>query len=296
MTFDTILDIFLDVLKDSAIIFPFLVLTYILIEFLQRKASLKDGNILKGKFAPFMASAVGLFPSCSASVMAAKLYEIDFIKTGTLLSVFIASSDEAFALLVTHGKIIPLLTLLGFKFALAVIVGFIVNAFAPKRVSIVRYKGVNAPKIDPEEYCTQCIGGKAKTKLQAYLWFPLLHALRTFAFVFAISFAFGIIVDLIGEENISAFMQNKVYLQPALTALVGMIPNCASSILITQLYIDGGIAFGSMFAGLSVNAGVGLAIVLKDKKKIGRNLVMLLILYSVSVGAGMLLNLLVRFV
>ncbi len=290
MTFEILLEILLDALKDSALVFPFLFLTYIIIQVIQRKSNvIKNGNFLTGKLAPLYAGALGLFPQCGFSVMSAKLYESNLIKTGTLLAVFIATSDEAFALLLTHGKIIPLITLLVLKFIVAISVGFLVNAFIKKSISI-KYKGVTS--IKHEEYCRQCgSSNKAMTKIDAYLWYPLLHAFKTFLFVLVINISFGILIFYIGEENILSFMQTNLLLQPIVTSFVGFIPNCASSILITQLYIKNGITFGSMFSGLCCNAGIGIAIMLKTKKNLKINLFIIAILFLVSIISGYVINL-----
>ena len=290
MSIEIFIEILLDSLKDSFLVFPFLLLTYIILEYIQRKSEMSTfGKFLSGKTAPLYASALGLFPQCGFSVMSAKLYEKDVIKGGTLLAVFIATSDEAFALLLTNGKVLSLLMLLLIKFCVALTVGFIVNLFI-KKVIFVKYKG--AISFKHEEYCRQCgSSSKAKNKVEAYLLYPLLHAVKTYLFVFVINVIFGVILFYIGEENIVNFMMTNRFLQPVLCAVVGLIPNCASSILITQIYIKGGISFGSMFAGLSANAGVGIAVMLKNKKKLKTSLILLLILYVVSVISGWIVNL-----
>ena len=289
MNFEEFLHIILHSVKDSALVLPFLFLTYVLIEFVQRKANfINDGKFLTGKLSPLYGSALGLFPQCGFSVMSAKLYESGLIKGGTLLAVFIATSDEAFALLLTNGKILPLITLLFLKFVLAIIVGFSVNAFI-KRTLIIRYKG--SYNLKHEDYCRQCGSAQNATKVQAFLLYPLLHAVKTFAFVLAVNFVFGLLIHLIGEDNIISFMETNALLQPIVCSLIGLIPNCASSILITQLYVKGGILFGSMFAGLSANAGIGLAIILKSRSKLKASLILVGILYAVSVLSGILLNL-----
>lgn len=290
MTLEKILHLLWHSFLDSALVFPFLILTYIIIEVIQRKANFeKNGNFLTGKLAPIYGSALGVFPQCGFSIMSAKLYENNLIKAGTLLSVFIATSDEAFALLLTSGRFLDLIMLLLSKFIVAVIVGFTVNAFIKKTVS-VKYKGVASVK--HEEYCRQCgISNKNATKLQSYLLFPLKHAVKTFLFVYVVNLVFSVLIHFIGEDNITSIMQTHVFLQPVITSIIGLIPNCASSILITQLYIKGGIAFGSMFAGLSTNAGIGIAIMLKNRKKLKTNLILLLSLYIISVVVGCLINL-----
>ncbi len=292
MIFEEFLHLLLHSLKDSALVLPFLFLTYVLIEFIQRKALfMNNAKFLTGKLSPLYGGALGVFPQCGFSVMSAKLYESGLIKGGTLLAVFIATSDEAFALLLTSGKVLPLLTLLVLKFLLAILVGFTVNAFI-KKTLMVRYKG--SYNLSHEEYCRQCGNSSiAKNKTQAYLLYPLIHALKTFAFVLVVNFIFGLLLHLIGEDKILLFMQTDKLLQPVVCAIIGLIPNCASSILITQLYIKGGVCFGSMFAGLSANAGIGLAIILKSKKKFTSSLILIGILYIVSVISGFIINLIV---
>ena len=289
MNLEIFWDILLDAIKDSLIVFPFLILTYIIIEYVERKSNLfSSGKGFRGKNAPLFGALAGIFPQCGVSVMSAKLYDKDMIKAGTLLSVFIATSDEAFAILLTSGKFLSLGMLLLSKFIVAIVVGYVVNAFI-KKTMVIKYRSIS---FRHEEYCRQCGNSAvAKTKTQAYLLYPLIHAIKTLAFIFLVNLAFGIIIFFVGEENILAFMENKEILQPFLVGVVGLIPNCASSILITQLFVKGGISFGSMFAGLSVNAGVGLAIILKNKSKLIKNLLLIAFLYAVSVIIGLILNL-----
>ncbi len=291
MTFKIFVDILLDALKDSGLVFPFLIITYVLIELIERKASFfRNGKFLRGTHSPVLAGALGVFPQCGFSVMSAKLYENKLIKVGTLMAVFIATSDEAFAILITNGKFLPLIFLLILKFLLAVVVGYLVNAFV-KSAMAIKYRKI---QFTHEEYCTQCGNSKnAKNNLEAYFWFPILHALKTLAFIFFVNLIFGVIITLVGEENIMNFMAKSKFLQPLFTSLVGLIPNCASSILITQLYIKNGITFGSMFAGLCCNAGVGLAVIYKSKTNLKNAILITLALYAISVAGGIIINLFV---
>lgn len=289
MAFNEFLHILLHSTLDSLIVLPFLILTYVLIELIERKALFfRNGKLLSGKNAPLLAGALGVFPQCGFSVMSAKLYENNLIKVGTLLAVFIATSDEAFAVLLTNGKFLDLIILLVLKFVCAVIVGYLVNAFVKSRI-LIRYKKIT---FTHEEYCTQCGNSKnAKNLFEAYVLYPLIHALKTFIFIFIINFIFALLLELIGEDKIILFMSKSKYIQPFVTALVGLIPNCASSILITQFFVNGGITFGSMFAGLSANAGIGLAVILKNKSKFKSGIIILVSLYTISVALGLILNL-----
>lgn len=292
MTLHAFLDIFLDALKDSALVFPFLMLTYIIIGLLERRAAfLRNGKFLSGKTAPLLGSLAGMFPQCGFSVMAAKLYDKDLIKAGTLLAVFVATSDEAFTVLLTSGKFVDLAALLGCKFLFAVILGYVVNACFKKR-AVIKFRG--AVNVEPD--ARQYENTEYKTKWEAYFKYPLIHSLKTLGFIFGVNFVFGLILGFVGEDALIAFIGKQKYIEPFLCALVGLIPNCASSILITQLYVVGGIGFGSLFAGLAVNAGIGLAIILKNRQKIKTNLILLSVLYLYSCGIGVLINLFIKLV
>ena len=118
-----------------------------------------------------------------------------------------------------------------------------------------------------------------------------INSVWIIALYLIVNFAFGTLIHFVGENSIVNLMQTHLFLQPIITSLVGLIPNCASSILITQLYIKGGIAFGSMFAGLCANAGIGIAIILKTRKNLKNNLLLILLLYIVSVISGIIINL-----
>ncbi len=288
MNIELITEILIDAIKDSILVLPFLFLTYLIIELIERKANFfSNGKFLSGQNAPLLGSLLGAFPQCGFSVMASKFYDNGLIKSGTLLAVFISTSDEAFAILISNGKFLILLTLIIFKIILAMIVGYSVNLISKRKVSI-KYKKLSYKH---EEYCRQCgNSSRAKNRLEAYFIYPFIHAIKTFLFIFIINIAFNTIILLLTEELIVDFMLKSKIFQPFLVGLVGLIPNCASSILITQLYLRGGMAFGSMFAGLSTNAGIGLAVLLKNKSKLKSNLILVLILYAVSVVSGFIIN------
>ena len=288
MLIEIVLEILIDAIKDSLLVFPFLLLTYSLIEFVERKANFfKNGNFLSGGKAPLYGALLGAFPQCGFSVMSAKLYDKGLIKAGTLLAVFISTSDEAFAILLSNGRFLTLLSLIFFKIVLAVIIGYIINYIIKTKV-VLKYKKLS---VKHEDYCRQCgNSSKAKNAWQAYLLYPLMHAGKTFLFILVINIVFNTILILLTEELIISFMLQRSVFQPFLVAVVGLIPNCASSILITELYVKGVMSFGAMFAGLSTNAGIGLAILLKSKEKFAKNLFLIFILYLVSSISGFLIN------
>lgn len=278
---DIILDAFLDTVK----VFPFLLVIYILIEFLEHRTSFtRNRKILQGNLAPLIGTATGLVPQCGFSVMAANLYDKGLIRTGTLLAVLIATSDEAFIILLSSGTaaaaIMPLVVI---KLLVGVGVGYLVNFI---------YSAEKLAEGDVEEIHAYSCGREhdGKSELKIYLVGPLLHSLKIALYLLIVNLVFGFVIDAVGEETIASAMIGGVYFQPFITALIGLIPNCASSVIITGAYINNAITFGSCVAGLCANAGLGLVVLYKNTKKIKRNIVFTIVLYIISAAAGLVVN------
>lgn len=281
------LDAFLDTLK----VFPFLLIIYVIIEVLEHKTSLtKNRKILQGKFAPLIGSFAGLIPLCGFSVMAAKLYEKRFIKTGTLLAVFVATSDEAVILLasnVTNPKSLwAILPLLLIKFVLAVAVGYAAAAILREKLPEVQ------PDQTPDYVCGHTHVDE-KSNVDIFVLSPALHTLKISIYLFIISFAFGLIILAAGgEEALASSLAGNAFLQPLITSAIGLIPSCASSVILTSAYTGGVITFGSMTAGLIVNAGMGFMILLKNPRMLRRALVLAAALLCIAYVGGIGINLL----
>ena len=295
------LDIISDCLSDSLKMLPLIFLTYVIIELIERKADFaKNGRFLTGKAAPVLGSLAGAFPQCGISVMSAKLYERGIIGVGTLLSVFIATSDEAFSILISSPQRLALIPLLLIKIVIAVIVGEVANLIFHKKI---------IP--EDEKICTHCHdhgtededehdddhretrSHAKKLWAKRYLLIPLIHSLQTFAYVLAVTLVFGFLFadnGLIGADKLSAFLDSSKYFAPFITSLIGLIPNCASSAVITSAYVRGAISFGAMTAGLISNAGVGLAILFKNTRKTKRNLLIMLTLYLIGSICGIIIS------
>ena len=278
---EIILDAFLDTVK----VFPFLLVIYILIELLEHRTSFtRNRKILQGNLAPLIGTATGLVPQCGFSVMAANLYDKGLIRTGTLLAVLIATSDEAFIILLSSGTaaaaIMPLVVI---KLLVGVGVGYLVNFI---------YSAEKLAEGDVEEIHAYSCGREhdGKSELKIYLVGPLLHSLKIALYLLIVNLVFGFVIDAVGEETIASAMIGGVYFQPFITALIGLIPNCASSVIITATFINGGITFGSCVAGLCANAGLGLVVLYKNTKKIKRNIVFTIVLYIISAAAGLVVN------
>lgn len=279
------LDVTLDALLDTLKLFPFLLLSYIIIELLEHKTDLsKPHGGLSGNLAPLIGGATGLIPQCGFSVMTAKLYEHRHVTVGTLLSVFIATSDEAFVILLSSGEgakaILPMMAV---KILVGVAVGYLADFIVQKKAE--------AAAAEEHFECNSC--GRDHDEEKAWFVYfvsPLLHALKIAGYVLLVNFAFGYLFYAAGEDNVMAFLQSGLWIQPLIAALIGLIPNCASSVVLTQTYLVGGITFGSCLAGLCANAGLGVFVLFRNGKKWKRNLTIVLILYLVGVGVGYAVN------
>ena len=283
-----ILDAFWDTLK----LFPFLYLIYILMEILEHRTKLTQSQkILQGGFAPLIGSATGLIPQCGFSVMAAKLYDRGFIRTGTILAVFIATSDEALIIMISDMNaahaVMPLVLI---KLLVSVGAGYLANAVLPKE----KLARVGAQDVEAHFCCSDHDGGLLGTTsdFKTYILSPLLHSLKIAAYLLIVNLVFGYIIDIVGGvEKISATaMEGGAYVQPLITGLIGLIPNCASSVILTGAYTNGAILFGSLVGGLCSNAGLGLVVLFKNTKKLKRNILLVVVMYLISVAVGIAVN------
>lgn len=303
---DVLLDSFLDALK----LLPFLFVLYILIEVLEHKTAVgKPARALSGRCAPLIGSAAGLIPLCGFSVMAGKLYRRKFLTIGTLIAVFIATSDEALLVLALSSmraadKLFTILALLGCKFILAAGVGYLVDLIAKKSRKNVH---VSAFEAEEEHGCAEeheqehahghgheaeefsVCEHRHESKWTLYLFSPLLHALQVTAFVFAFNFLFAALFHAMGEERVIGFLQGAgKWYQPLFTALIGLVPNCASSVALAEAYALGGIGFGSLLGGLITNAGLGVLVLFRDVQKWRESLAILITMLLLGVAFGYL--------
>ncbi len=302
----------LHAVEDTLPLLPWILLLYILIELLESKADLTKINRFGGKIGPLVGSATGLIPQCGFSVMAAKLFEQKYITVGTLIAIFMATSDEAFILMLSSGEgAVWVLPMLAVKIVVGIAAGYAVDLVA-------KWLGkgqvcVEIPSAYDEEPQTtheifmraylqekdvdvKCSCGRSHTDDAAwkkYFLYPLLHTLKVAGFIFLVNFILTAIIHSVGESVFIEFMHRNRFLQPLITSAVGLIPNCASSVVITETFLSGGIAFGSCAAGLCANAGMGFVVLLKNVRQWKRNLTLVSVCYGVSVVVGILLNLLV---
>ncbi|MDE7083056.1 MAG: arsenic efflux protein [Clostridia bacterium] len=287
------MEIILDAFWDTLKLFPFLFLIYVLMEILEHRTKLTQSQkILQGGFAPLIGSATGLIPQCGFSVMAAKLYDRGFIRTGTILAVFIATSDEALIILISDlsaaHAVMPLVLI---KLLASIGVGYLANAILPKEKLAKVGAGHD---VQAHFCCSEHDGGMLgeNSDFKTYLVSPLLHSLKIAAYLLIVNLVFGYIIDIAGGvDKISAnAMEGGAYVQPLITGLIGLIPNCASSVILTGAYTNGAILFGSLVGGLCSNAGLGLVVLFKNTKKLKRNILLVLVMYVLAVAVGIAVN------
>ncbi|MEG1929547.1 MAG: putative manganese transporter [Anaerovorax sp.] len=275
--------IMIDTLADSVQMIPFLFLAYFMIEYMENKASdgLKKILMGSGKYGPIGGSFLGSFPQCGFSVAAANLYAERFITKGTLLAVFLATSDEAIPIFLANqssGRII--FSLLAIKIMIALIFGFLVD-FVDTRCFKNDATIATAPQ---SQLCKSC-NCKENILLAA-----IKHTMTIFLFILVVSFILNSVIYLLGEVRLSKLLMTNTPFQPMIAGLFGLIPNCAASVVLTQLYLSGSISLGSTVAGLSTGAGIGLAVLFRTNSNQRENLKILALLYFIGAACGMIIQ------
>lgn len=277
------LDILLDAIIDSIKLLPFLFITYLIMEYIEHKTSDKTKETIKksGKFGPLIGGILGIFPQCGFSVAATNFYATRIISLGTLISVYLTTSDEMIPILISEvAPISVIIKILGVKLLIGIIAGFVIEFF-------INIKNKNKEEdnkivdLCEHEHC-HCENGIFKSSLK--------HTLNIFVFILLITIVINIIIFLIGEDKLSSLVSNQTVLGPAIAGLVGLIPNCAASVIITELFLQGLISSATMISGLLVSAGVGLIVLFRMNKNIKENIKIVLLLYAIGVLAGILLE------
>lgn len=359
------LDVLLDALIDSLKILAVLVVFNIIIALIEPKVS---KNVkLRGGLAPLIGVSLSLLPQCGFSVVATDLYQKRHITVGTLIGVYLATSDEALPIFLGNpDRALDVLPLISLKFALGLIFGYTIDLIYTKskktvshhlshcddkyQIRLTHCEGAelvkpeltveqvedvkiitDAPEIHDHEnfdishpyclhdshevcHCEECESStcphvhkddtekieieekQALTTLQKWQKFcfkPILHSLEIFAYVLVVNIIFGIIIYYIGEDKFVDFLSSNKYVAPLFAVLVGAIPNCVSSVVLSELYIIGGLGFGATLGGLCMNAGLGFLVLFKDKNKshIKGNLLILLTMFLISVAVSYLFSL-----
>ncbi|MCI8641045.1 MAG: arsenic efflux protein [Clostridia bacterium] len=280
------LEIVQDTLIDAIKLLPFLFITYLIMEYIEHKMGKKSKKAIKkaGKLGPVIGSILGIFPQCGFSVSATNLYAGRVITLGTLIAVYLSTSDEMLPIFISESiSAIVILKILGIKLLIGIFIGLLIDVI----LNIInKNKEIQENQIEfmcEEEHCHCNQNGIFKS--------ALIHTLSIFLYIIIITFIINIVVHFVGEDRIASFVLNRKILGPIIAGAVGLIPNCASSVIITNLYLGNVISLGSMMSGLLTGAGVGLAVLFKSNNKIKENMLIIILLYGIGVISGILMEL-----
>ena len=280
---DVVADTIIDVLK----LIPFLFLAYLFMEYLEHKTSGKVKNIVEksGKTGPLWGAILGIFPQCGFSAAAADLYAGRVITLGTLIAVFLSTSDEMLPILISEmAPIDVIVKVLLIKLLLGIIFGFIIDIFYQKFIKNTKSEDTSKTieHICDHEHC-DC-------EHDGIFIAAVKHTINIIVFITAFTFILNIAVYFIGEDNIKNLVLNIPVVGILISGLIGLIPNCAGSVLITELYLSNLISFGSMIAGLAVGSGIGILVLFRTNKSLKQNLAITGILYTIGIFAGIIID------
>lgn len=278
----------LDAVKDSLITLLVIFLIYILISFIETWLS----NLLekKSKFSPLIGALVGSVPQCGLVVVATDMYTKRHITVGTLLAIFIACSDEALPILIASPSIYIVYLILS-KIVIGFIAGYLIDLLYTRSKKEVKEHTSTCDHAEMEIHhgcCHHSIEKEEKDNgIHAHLIHPLIHSLKIFIYILIVNLVINIIITLVGgEEVFSNFVKSAGAFSPLFAVLVGLIPNCSSSVVLTEVFLKGGISFGACLGGLCANAGLGLVILFKNKNEWKNNLKIFGILAGISLVVG----------
>ena len=290
---DLLFDVLMDTFIDSIKILPFLFVTYLLMEYLEHRT--EEGTSLRlekaGRFGPFLGGLFGVIPQCGFSAAASNLYAGRVITTGTLIAVYLSTSDEMLPLMIANraglGQIFSILLTKAF---IGVICGFIIDfvihtfrrAHSKKETDDLRIE-----ELCEREHC-HCDDHKEGGVIKS----ALVHTRNIILFVVILTFILNLVIGLVGEEVLSTLLQENRLVSHILAALIGLIPNCAASIIITTLYLDGMITAGTMMSGLLVGAGIGLLVLFRVNRDFKENSILTAVLFVCGFTCGALIDLL----
>ena len=274
-------EVILDTIVDSLKLIPFLLVDFLIIELLEHKLNNKTKNILtkSKKIGPIIGSLLGVIPQCGFSVMATNLYITRIITLGTLISIYLSTSDEMLIIMISEKVEISLiLKILLIKIFFGIVYGLIIDKIINKKK---KDKKTNYELCDKEHCdCNHSI-----------LLSAIKHTLHITLFIFIITLIINTIFTLLGDNYLSKILLNNSILSPFITSLIGLIPNCAASVILTELYLNSTISLGALIGGLLTSSGSSLLVLIKNNKNQKENLSIILLLYALGVLSGIIIEL-----
>lgn len=274
-------EVILDTIIDSLKLIPFLLVAFLIIELLEHKLNNKTKNIItkSKKVGPIIGSLLGVIPQCGFSVMATNLYITRIITLGTLISIYLSTSDEMLIIMISEKVEISLiLKILLIKIFFSIVYGLIIDKIINKKK---KDKETNY-KLCDEEHC-DCN--------HSILLSAIKHTLHITLFIFIITLIINTIFTLLGDNYLSKILLNNSILSPFITSLIGLIPNCAASVILTELYLNSTISLGALIGGLLTSSGSSLLVLIKNNKNQKENLSIILLLYALGVLSGIIIEL-----
>lgn len=300
-----VLDVVIDALKDTAELIPFLFATYVVISLLDLFASDKTTAAIQraGHAGPLIGGVLGVVPQCGFSAMGASLYADRIVSLGTFVAVILSTSDEMLPLLLAeHIEVGLLARILVTKAVLGVILGFAIDLVLRVVLGRTSLAGVDESdageeqdedaEFDPGAYSCDCGCGEPLTRGQTAWWVVVNSAYRTFqvvVFIFVVSVLLNALIALVGEDALASFLSGNAVVATLVSGLVGLVPNCAASVVLTQLYIDGVLGFAPMIAGTLVAGGAGYLVLFRMNGNMRENAAIVGIVYALGVCAGLVM-------
>ena len=274
------LEIIIDTIKDGIKLLPFLLIAFIIIEYFEHKFTNNNKKIIKksGKFGPLFGSLLGLIPQCGFSVLATNLYITKIVSLGTLISIYLSTSDEMLPILISQNVSTNIIIkILLVKFLVGMISGFLIDLIYRKHKEKEDYSICNT------EHC-HC--HKESIFLSA-----CNHTFKILGFIVIVSFILNVLLYYLGSDFISNTFMKESLLSPFISSLIGLIPNCASSVVLTELFVNDVISFSSLIAGLLTGSGVAILVLFRSNKNLKENLFILALIYLIGSISGFIIEL-----
>lgn len=281
-------ELIIHTILDSLKILPFLFVTFLLLELMEHKFSKKSKEKIKksGKLGPLLGGLLGAVPQCGFSVVATNLYATRIITLGTLIAIYLSTSDEMLPILISKGASLKvILQILLIKVIVSIIYGFIIDF-------ILRIKNKDKEEVKIKEFCHEhncsCEKGIFKSALK--------HTMAIFVFILVVNYTLNILMDLFGNNLLESILLKDSIFSPLIASLIGLIPNCGASVILTELYLNNLITISSLISGLLTGCGVGLLVLFRVNKNFKENFKILLILYLLGAFTGIVLEALMLFI
>lgn len=273
----------LDGLIDTLKLLPYLFITFILLEFIEHKLNRKNEKLLRKnqKLGPLVGGVLGALPQCGFSAMAANLFSSKIITLGTLLAVFLSTSDEMLPIMLSEKvAILDLLRIIGFKILVGMMIGFLVDRiYKPKK------EQYHIHDLCEEEHCDCEEDGIFLSSIK--------HTLKIGLFILIANLFINIVIDKIGEDTLKRLLLGKNIIQYFIASLIGLIPNCASSVVMTELYLSHLISVGTLLSGLLTGSGLGILLLFKVNHNLKENVMILSSLYLIGVVIGLVVDIII---